>query len=109
MNCSRATRCGGRLGAYGIVGGEASVDEVEGPGLAVLVFGLEVVRREEGRRGGGADRDVRQECIFRRPVLQLISKDSKQGQLSLVTCQHACNALILKKHQKDSSLTFVTR
>jgi hypothetical protein len=99
MNCLARTRYG--VGAYGIVSGEASVDEVEGPGLAVLVFGLEVVRREEGRRGGGADRDVRQERIFRRPVLQLIERFETRASISI---QHASNALIFKKSAKYSSL-----
>jgi hypothetical protein len=65
------------VGAYGIVSGEGSVEEVEGPGPAVLVFRLEVVRREEGQRGGGTtNRDVAQECICRRPVLQLIETNT---------------------------------
>lgn len=58
--------------AYRVVGGEATVDEVEGPRLAFVVFGLEVVCREERRCRRGADRDVRQERVFRRMVLQLI-------------------------------------
>jgi hypothetical protein len=47
-----------------VVCGDAAVDEVEGPGLAILVLGLEVVAGEESRRGGGADADVRQESIL---------------------------------------------
>lgn len=102
MRAARATRYG-TVGAYGIIGGEAAVDEVEGPGLAVLVFRLEVVRREEGRRGGGADRDVRQECIFRRPVLQLIGTNHQDR-------QHGCNALIIiKKSPKRFLVDIVTR
>jgi hypothetical protein len=53
-----------RTRLYRIVSSDASIDKVKGPGIALLVFRLEVVCREEGRSGGGADRDVRQECIF---------------------------------------------
>jgi hypothetical protein len=49
---------------YRIVSSDASVNEVKGPGIALLVFRLEVVCREEGRSRGGADCNVRQDCIF---------------------------------------------
>ena len=47
-----------------IVCGDAAVDEVEGPGLAGLVLGLELVPREVGRRGGGADAHVGEQGVL---------------------------------------------
>jgi len=47
-----------------IVCGDPSVDEVEGPGLAVLVFGLELVPWEVRRRGGRADAHVREQSVL---------------------------------------------
>lgn len=44
--------------AYGVVGSDSTIDEVEGLPPAILVLGLEVVRREEGGRGRGAHRYV---------------------------------------------------
>ena len=58
--------------AYRVVGSDAAVNEVEGPRVAFVVFGLEVVCREERRCRRGADRNVRQERVFCRMVLQLI-------------------------------------
>jgi len=43
---------------------DASVDEVEGPGLAVLVLGLELVPWEVGRRGRRADAHVREQSVL---------------------------------------------
>jgi hypothetical protein len=60
--------------SYRVVGGKATVDEVERPLRAILVDRLKVVRREDGGRRRRADRNVREECVFRRPVLQLITK-----------------------------------
>lgn len=79
-----------RRGAYGVVGGEATVDEVEDPRLTFVVFRLEVARREERRRGGGADRNVRQERVLRRPVLQLIIS---------TRFMHACTCMELIRNQ----------
>jgi hypothetical protein len=42
------------LAAYGVVRSDSAVHEVEGLPPAILVPGLEVVRREVGRRGRGA-------------------------------------------------------
>jgi len=43
---------------------DASVDKVEGPGLAVLVLGLELVPWEVRRRGGRADAHVGEQSVL---------------------------------------------
>jgi hypothetical protein len=57
---------------YRVVGGEAAIDEVEGPRVTFVIFGLKVVCREERWCRGSADRDVQQESVVCRMVLQLI-------------------------------------
>ena len=64
-----------------IVCGDRSIDEVEGPGLAVLVLGLELVPREVGRRGGGADAHVGEQSVLGDIVhgLRRVNNSSRVG------------------------------
>jgi hypothetical protein len=56
-----------------VVGSDASVDEVEGPDLAILVLGLKVVAGEVSRRGGRADAHVGEESVLGDVVQGLFS------------------------------------
>jgi hypothetical protein len=55
------------------------------------------VCREEGRRGRGADADVRQECILRRPALQLIETNPDKQHARVVRMQRVGIKKINKK------------
>jgi hypothetical protein len=61
----------GQSPPHRVVCGDASDDEIEGPRLAVLVLGLELVAWEVGRCGGGANADVREQSVLGDIVLGL--------------------------------------
>jgi hypothetical protein len=52
------------MATHRIVGRDTSIDEVEGPGVAILVLRLEMVPWEVCRCGGRADAHIRQKSIL---------------------------------------------
>ena len=63
---------------------DASVDEVEGTGLAVLVRGLELVAWKVGRRRRRADAHVREQSVLQRRALGLQIGAADRKELSML-------------------------